>query len=227
MMKKLFIYYNFIIVTLLSVFGFMSAESMTQVMIAVLFYPVAVYFALIILPRRNRALKLPLMKAHHKSIKLKKVKNKKQEEVQEDLEPVTLTKLSEQEGFDLDRRAFVKLIGSAGISVFLLSLFTKKAQAAFFGSVPGPGVVALKDSQGTTIDPAKHHPTDGYRIYKLDDSATTAYYGFKDKDGNWFILEDNSGTYMYAVGSSTDDFDTAWGIKNTTLTYYLYEDVFN
>ena len=62
------------------------------------------------------------------------------------------------------------------MTVFLFSIFTKRAQAAFFGSVPGPGIVGLKDSSGVRIDPAKHHPTDGYKINRIDDDSLPSNY---------------------------------------------------
>ena len=90
----------------------------------------------------------------------------------------------------------------------MFSLFTKKAEAAFFGSVPGPGTISIKDTTGAKIDPAVKHPTDGYKISRLDDSSP-AYYGFTNKDGAWFIMkEDANGSYTYAVGSTA--FATNW-----------------
>jgi len=87
-------------------------------------------------------------------------------------------------------------------------MFTKKAQAAFFGSVPGPGTIAIKDSTGAVIDPAEKHPTDGYRLAELDDSVPS-YYGFLNKESEWFIMrEEATGTYKYKVG--TTGFTTAW-----------------
>lgn len=149
--------------------------------------------------------------------KKKKLVNKEEEVEELSLEPDRVTNL------DIDKRAFIKLIGSAGLSVFLLSIFTKNAQAAFFGSVPGPGTVALKDTTGAQIDPAKHHPTDGYKISQLDDSVP-AYYGFTEKGGAWFIMrEDASGNYRYAKGASS--FSTNW-TNRASLTYDYFENVF-
>ena len=220
-MKKILIYYNFIIVTLLVFIGFISANTYTQLLIASLFYPLFAYFAFQIFPRRNRAIHLPqtkgevvpVLKEDKKAIKAKK----------ESEQPSKYFQKLKKEGVDIDRRVFLKLIGSAGLSVFLFSLFTKKAEAAFFGSQPGPGTVALKDTSGTKIDPAIKQPTDGYRITELDDSIP-AYYGFTDKDGNWFIMkEDASGAYRYAKGSS--NFSTNW-TNRASLSYDYFNVVF-
>lgn len=213
-MKKLLIYYNFIIVSAMVLSGFLGVATIPQLISASLFFPLFIYFGLLILPKERKALVIP-QKASSKAQLTKKSKV--------DDEVVELKKT--KGNFDLDRRAFIKLIGSAGLSLFMLSIFTKKAQAAFFGSVPGPGTVAIKDTTGTPIDPAIKHPTDGYRIAELDDS-TPAYYGFMDKNGNWFILRDDNGTYKYLTGSS--GFSTAWTNRATApeIDWKYYDEAF-
>lgn len=216
-MTRLIIYYNFIVVSIMVVTGFAGAQTIPQLITAVLFFPLGFYFFLQIIPRQNRAIILP------DAAETKKSKKKEGEEgAVDEEEEVEIEKLK-KEGYDFDRRAFIKLIGSAGVTVFLFSLFTKRAQAAFFGSVPGPGTVALKDSSGNQIDPAEAHPTDGYRISQLDDS-TPAYYGFTNKDGEWFIMkEDSSGNYEYTKG--TTDFPTNW-TNRASLTYDYFYNTF-
>lgn len=213
MMRKLIIYYNFVIISVLIIAGLLSATNYSQLISTLLFYPLFIYFCLMIIPKRNRAIVLP--------ISTKKVKVKAQATSSEVVE-------LKRERVDINRRKFLKLIGSAGLSVFLLSVFTKKAEAAFFGSVPGPGTVSLKDTSGVKIDPAIKHPTDGYRISRIDDSSP-AYYGFTNKDAAWFIMkEDSSGNYTYAVGST--DFDDNWVNRDegppTGPTYGEYYEMF-
>ena len=194
--------------------GFLSAESTPQLISAVMFYPLAMYFTLLILPKRNRAIVIP------KTITVRPTKVLKTETTIEKLEKVDDTKL------DKERRAFLKAIGTAGMTIFMLSIFTKKAQAAFFGSMPGPGTVALKDIAGNKINPAEKHPTDGYRIAELDDS-TPAYYGFINKDGAWFIMRDNNGTYKYITGST--GFSSAWSGKGDEpeINWQYYDAAFD
>ncbi len=83
--------------------------------------------------------------------------------------------------YDPERRKFLKLIGAAGGAIFLTAIFTKKAEASFFGSMPGPGTVAIKNTQGVAIDPAEKKPTDGYSITEIDDTGSDTYYGFVNK----------------------------------------------
>jgi len=206
-MKKILIYYNFVIVSVIVVAGFLTASTTTQLVVAILFFPLLAYFAIKVFPRSSRAVNLP---TEAKVVVLDK----------ETMPEVAKLKKA---GVDIDRRAFLKLIGTAGISLFMFSLFTKRAEAAFFGSVPGPGTVSIKDSAGNKIDPAEKKPTDGYNITDVDDSSP-AYYGFLNKSGAWFIQkEGTSGDYRYVKGSS--NYSTNW-TGRAGLTYDYFDNVF-
>lgn len=217
--SKLLTYYSFITVSLMVITSFLNAQDLAQVIVAVFFYPLAVYFWLSVFPRKQQALVLIKKNQILKAGNGKKIKSTKAEIIEgEIVKP-------EESDIDSNRRMFLKLIGSAGASVFFFSLFTKKAEAAFFGSVPGPGTVAVKNIAGEKIDPSEKQPTDGYRIARIDDS-TPAYYGYVNKDGGWFIMrEEADGTYKYARGAS-GFLANGWGIRNTTLEYDDFDEVF-
>lgn len=53
-------------------------------------------------------------------------------------------------------------------------------------------------------------PTKNYGISNTEDTGTYKYYGFEDKDGNWYILRKTiaTNTYLYTAGSS--DYNTGW-----------------
>jgi len=123
---------------------------------------------------------------------------------------------------DNDKRLFLKLIGTTSLALLFMSLFTKKAQASFFGSAPvGPGIVGLKDAAGKKINPAEKGPTDGYAITNIDDADSPVYYGFVNSAGAWYIMsQDSLGEYLYAKGDS--DFATSW-----TNRSHLFFDYFN
>lgn len=123
------------------------------------------------------------------------------------------------------KRAFLKLLGGAGLGLLVhLMINPRQASAAFFGSVPGPGTVSLKDSNNQKIDPAIKSPTDAYGISEVDDSSTPAYYGFVNKDGAWYITqEDSTGSYRYAKGDS--DFSTNWS-NRASMSYNYFDNVF-
>lgn len=122
------------------------------------------------------------------------------------------------------KRQLIKTIGVSGVGLLIAAFLNpKKAEAAFFGSVPGPGTIAVKDTQGNKIDPAVKKPTDGYGICQIDDSAP-AYYGYVDKDGNWYIIkEDTDGSFRYARGVT--NFSYYWGGR-IGLSYDYFDNVF-
>lgn len=206
-MKKLIILYSFVITSFMAISGILNASSLFEVASAVmLFTPLAFYFTVLMLPKKHHS--VPVIEPIVDIIpnELKKIKNT---------------------DYDPERRKFLKLIGAAGGSLFMLAMFTKKAEAAFFGSMPGPGTIAIKNTLGTQIDPAEKKPTDGYNISQVDDTSsdTYSYYGYTNKDGAWFIMREttsgvNTGQYRYVKGAS--DFPTGWGLKSNPETEYVY-----
>ncbi len=135
---------------------------------------------------------------------------------------------------DPKRRDFLKKIGGVGLGILAYSILNpREAGAAFFGSVPGPGTVAIKDTAGNQIDPAEKYPTSGYGITEIDDAGTTFYYGFVDKAGAWYIIKENDTTgdlsYLYATPANNPtetDFADAWADRATTLTYQQFDSAF-
>lgn len=125
---------------------------------------------------------------------------------------------------DVDKRAFLEMIGVAGLSYFVFSLFTKKAESLFLGGSVKPAATVLKDSVGNAVDPSKAQPTDGYQISDIDNGDHT-YYGFTNSDGGWFIMNENpvNGAFRYIKG--TENFQKAW--KNREyLEYDYYHNAF-
>lgn len=135
----------------------------------------------------------------------------------------TTSKKTEQ--VEKERRAFFKMIAGAGAGVVVASLLNpKRASAAFFGSVPGPGIIAVKDSLGTKIDPSIKSPTDGYGVSNLDTTSYPAFYGFVNKDGAWYIMQENpQNTFTYSTGASA--YSTGW-TGRAALTYTTYDTTF-
>lgn len=212
LLSTLDLYYGFIVVTIMAISGLIGAKNIPQLLSGIIFLPLAGYFVIRVLPSRKQAINIPAL-----LIEPKDLKQPKKQAAKKDQSPVKLPRI------DVDRRQFLKLIGSAGLALFLFSIFAKRAQAAFFGSVPGPGTVALKDTTGVQIDPAIKTPTDGYKISQLDDSSP-AFYGFVEKNGAWFIMkEDSAGNYRYTKGSTS--FSTNW-TNRATLTYDLFDVIF-
>jgi hypothetical protein len=133
----------------------------------------------------------------------------------------------EVEVVDESRRKFIKIAaGTSLATAIMLFLKRKDASAAFFGSIPGSGTVGVKDSAGHKVDPAQKQPLDGYNISDIDDSGTIRYFGFINKDGAWYILQEDTtnSTIRYRVGDSS--YLAAWGVRASGSSYSLFNDVF-
>jgi len=212
--SQIIIIYSFFICLFLTLAGIFTAKNASQLLSSFIYLPLIFYFG----TKLIHFLKKPTTKSvpRRKIIRLPEADFSPQTSI----EPEVVTGVP-----DNDKRLFLKLIGSTGFSLLLMALFTKKAQASFFGSAPlGPGVVAIKDSAGNKIDPAEKNPTDGYEITDIDDASSPAYYGFVKNTGAWYImLEDSSGSYRYTKG--TNNFATNW-TNRATLTYDYFNSVF-
>jgi hypothetical protein len=127
---------------------------------------------------------------------------------------------------DADKRAFLNLIGAAGLSLFLYSLFSKSGSSLLFGKNAAPsGGTKLQDADGKTINPAQRQPLDGYRISEIDDTNSQTYYGFTSKDGAWLIMKEDAHTSSFRYVKGDTAFPDNWGSRNT-LNYDYYFNVF-
>ncbi len=129
---------------------------------------------------------------------------------------------------DPKRRDFLKKIGGVGLGILAYSILNpREAGAAFFGGVPGPGTVAIKDTTDTKIDPAISSPTDAFGISEIDD-GDPAYYGFINKAGYWYILQEDETagdfSYRYLKGGP-NDFPAKWTGRGG-WTYEYFNQIF-
>ena len=223
-MRRLILIYNIIIITIIIAAGFLRPDtSGPHPAYSLLFLPPIFYF----LRQLTVSFQTPAYSTPSSSLAIRPGSNSRptptsrRPQSGQVLDPEVL---SDKDISDINRRLFLKLIGSAGLATFTFSLFTKRTHAAFFGSIPGPGTIAIKDSNDNVIDPAEKQPTDGYEIAEVDDQTLPAYYGFLDKDGRWYIArEGTSGDFRYAAGTS--DFSTSW-TGRTSIGYAHFSNVF-
>lgn len=211
-MKKTLTYGSFSVACIIVVLLFVTSKTYPQLAIAVILYPLVVYFALKVFPRKNTI--------------------KEEIEIPKPTESITSATTLETpkvengrvEIADVDKRAFLKMIGAAGISFFLFSLLSKRAEVPFFGKFIGPSTTTLTNVEGTKINPAESQPTDGYRISEVDDNVIT-FYGFTNQNGAWFIMKEDtdSGSFRYSKGNS--EFADNW-TKREQLKYDYYHNVF-
>lgn len=208
-MKKLLLYIGFITASLADAAIFLTSNDYIQLIVAILLYLPLAYVAFKLFPRKPKLAELNA--------------NTLPNNITTDTNKSVIERSDEIEVSDIDKRVFIKLIGATGITFFLSSLFSKK-----FGSLPGSfessGTTSIQDPIGNVIDPAKHHPTDNYKISEVEYGIET-FYGFMDENNRWYIMKEdlNSGTFRYAKGDI--DFTTNWNNRKN-LKYDYYNQVF-
>lgn len=215
-MRKNLTYCSFVIASLVVIATFVTAATYAQLAVAIVLYPLLIYFAFKTFPRRVPS-KKPAFAVQPPVKLVQKVEEK------------TADPKNEMWGIaDIDKRMFLKLIGGVGLSLFLFSIFNKKAEGLFFKSLPasGPtsGTFSLADTKGNKIDPAQNQPTDGYRISEIDNNVIT-FYGFTNKDGAWFVMQEDTdrGSFRYARGDA--NFPGNW-TNREHLKYDYYSNIF-
>lgn len=117
---------------------------------------------------------------------------------------------------DSKKRFFLKTIGTVGIGAFLFSLFSKKADAFIFGSLPGSGIVGVKDAANVQINPAKEE--DSFPVGSTSDGAIDL-----TSANTWYAVPNSAPTVDYtlivslenAVGTVRFSFDNG-GTPSTT-----------
>ena len=209
-MRKTITYSTFTIAAVLVAMLFVTSRSYSQLALAVILYPAIAYLAFQLFPR----------KVKQETIEIPQIETEKS--VPSTINSVPAAIPEAKTGVsDIDKRAFLKLIGAAGLSVFLFSLFTKRGQIPFFGKASGSDSVTLKDSQGKTVNPSQSQPFDGYQISEIDDGITS-YYGFIHQNGAWFIMKEDSdaNSFRYAKGSGS--FPKSWAERTRIKYDYFY-----
>lgn len=203
---RIFVYYCFIIAMTQVIIGFVSATTLPQIVSAVLFSLVGVYFLLLVWPTGGK--RFSATGAVIQSARTQKADS---------------FVVRPNVNLDVDRRDFIKLIGTAGVLAFIFSLFSKRG-IPFLSGAPVLSTAALTDISGNKINPAQQSVTADYSIAEIDDSTTTAYFGFINEKGGWYIMrQDADGSFRYAKGDS--DFNSNW-TRREKLTYDYFNNVF-
>ena len=213
MSKLLLTYCSFVIACVVVIVAFITATTYIQLAVAILLYPLLVFFAYKALP--PKIWRYTSKKQAAATVQPPVVKLAEKAE----------TARSENVGIsDIDKRVFLKLIGGTGLFLFLFSIFNKKTESIFFKSLPPQARLSLEDTTGTKINPAQNHPTDGYTISDVDDNIIS-FYGFTKFGGAWYIMraDSDTGSFRYTKGDS--NFSGNW-TNREKLKYDYFSNVF-
>jgi len=199
MFKKIIIYIGLIISSLVIIGMFVTATSYLQLGVAIICYPLFVYFIF-----KSFLHKIPKVN-YQKTL----------------VPPQNQVKMSKSSGgiTDTKKRDFLKIIGTAGISFFLFSLFSRKKEIPFIGQLTGGRMPVAPSSGGDKNDT---RPTDDYQITEIDEGEV-AYYGFTDMGGAWFIMKENSDTGSFRYYQGDKGFSQNWNNREKLKYDYFYK----
>jgi len=203
MRNKLIVYIGLIVSSLVMIGMFVTAASYLQLTVAVVSYPLFIYFFFNLLP--HRAPDRISRTAYQKALALPH-------------KPVSIPKGNKCIA-DIDKRDFLKLIGTAGISFFLFSIFSRKKQVPFIGRLTGERAPVTPSPGG---DRNGLGPTDDYQITEIDEGAI-AYYGFTDAEGAWFIMKEDSDTGSFRYSQGDKGFSKNWTNRDDLKYDYFYK----
>lgn len=209
MKNKILIYFGFAVACIVVIVAFITATSYIHLIIASLLYPPLIYFAYKIFP-----LNIAHISAQRPETRINQVRQENRVESSNKQYVVS----------DIDKRAFLKLVGATGLSFLMISIFGRKIESLFNGqSIQMPSLNSNPPS-GLTNPSASVSPTEGYAIAEIDE-GDIGYYGFINKQGAWFIMKEDleSGSFRYVKGGS--DFPSNWA-KRENLKYDYFHEVF-
>ena len=196
--RKLLTCCSFVIASLAVIAAFMTATTYIQLAVAILLYPVLAFFAYKVFLHNWSHTKPPLQELSPLPAK-----------------PTEIVEAAERGNVgiaDIDKRVFLKLIGGAGLSFFLFSIFNKRAEGLF----PGPA--------GNKIDPVQKKPLDGYSISDIE-YGTINYYGFVSEDSSWYIMRLDTSTSAFRYTKDKSNFRANW-INRGNLKYDFFDSIF-
>lgn len=85
----------------------------------------------------------------------------------------------------------------------------------------GGGGLGAFSTYGVSKDISITDQLKNYFLTDIDDTTSTEYYGYVDKNGAWYIKQVTSTAVRFAKGSS--DYTTSWGNRAVSVSY----DYFN
>lgn len=196
MQKRFYYYVIFVLFGLIVTTIFVTSTTYIQLVIASLLYPPLVYFVLKYLPKKSDE------GAERVVVKIKSEGKVKKE-------PVEIV--------DIDKRAFLKMIGAAGFSFFIFSLFTRRVESLILNRNFG----GLSSS---SRDPSPVESTEGYRVTEISTEEYN-YYGFVNKEGNWYIMREDptEGSFRYVKGDL--NFSNGWA-RREKMRYDYFHSIF-
>ena len=205
-------YLTFVIAFFFVIATFITATNFTQLAIASLLYPVLMFTAYKMYTRKSGSVSGKVI--------VDEETTQTQAGAKKPAERIVIS--------DVDKRVFLKLIGSAGAFLFLFSLFNKKAENMFYKSLPEQGRSFFDKKEasraGTGTTAAITQPTEEYGISEID-NGETSYYGYTKLGGAWYIMKVDSASNSFRYIKGDKNFPNSWKSRDK-LKYDYFGNVF-
>lgn len=208
-MTKALTYSGLAVASLIAIFAFVTAQTYSQLIAAAIFYPALVFIALKIFPRS--ASFHPKFAATNYQPEPQHIETPKPNRARNETTFVA----------DIDRRAFIKLVGATGISFFLFSLLGRRVDALLFGRSSQQLGFSPAGTNNQATPAAAQSPTEGYKITEISEGVVS-FYGFTNQEGGWLVMREDSSenNFRYAKGKS--DFPGNWKNRENLKYDYFY-----
>jgi|SRR3989344_4858578 len=210
-------YFSFVAACIVVIIAFITATTYLQLAVAILLYPVLVIFAHnVLVGARARY-----------STRVSTISPYNSQAAAIHTEKIESSEMSRIRVSDIDKRVFLKLVGGAGIFLFLFSLLSKKTESIFFKNLPlqSPIIPTGDNTVGSNnINTAQNQPLGGYTITEIEDDIVS-FYGFTNNEGFWYIMKVDTQTGSFRYVQGTSNFASNWA-KREKLNYDYYSDVF-
>ena len=89
----------------------------------------------------------------------------------------------------------------------------------------GMGATSSSGSGGSSSTPIIIDSLDHYKPSDADETTANKYYGFLDKDGNWYIMKNDTSANSYRYAKGSGSYSTNW-TGRAGLTYGYFDVVF-
>lgn len=205
-MMTLLTNFTLIITFVLMIATFVTARTYTQLAVAIVLYPLLVFFIYKVFPRKlwghpSKTLATQVQSSVTLAGRLEDTKR----------ENIGIS--------DTDKRVFLKLIGGVGIFLFLISLFNKRVENLIPKNLPG--IFPAANIASSKNDSTPNQPPDEYKISEID-SDVISFYGFINSSGAWYIMraDTDKGSFRYARGESK--FPDNWTNRENLKYDYYY-----
>jgi hypothetical protein len=211
-MRKILTYLGCLVSAALVIWLFVTAKTYIQLAIGVVLYPLFAYLTLQLFPRRAQVAQAAPQAVQAPTYLPSAIP------IQEklDREKVKIV--------DIDRRTFLKLLGTAGISFFIFSLFGRRVEELIFNRSANINTqVPSTDESQSQIADTDVLASEGFKISEIDDSDLISYYGFTNKQGGWLIMRQDSENNSFRYSKGTENFSKNWNERQELKYDYYYK----